>query len=88
MASLPVIPSCFLGQALSQNKSSPVILSAAKDLNLVDVITTHRLIILLLRLDSSLHYVSLRTTIWGISHSLILELFTAFKDRLREGMTI
>jgi hypothetical protein len=43
--------------------SPPVILSAAKDLNVIDVITTHRLIILLLRLDSSLHYVSLRMTI-------------------------
>jgi len=88
MASLPVIPSCYLGQALSQNKSSPVILSAAKDLNVVDVITTRRLIILLRRLDSSLHCVSLRMTIWGISFRLVIEPFIAFKDRLREGMTI
>ena len=65
----------------------PVILSAVKDLDLVDVITTHRLIILLRPLDSSLHYVSLRMTIWGISLKFVLEPFTAFKDRLCEGMT-
>ena len=40
-----------------------VILSAAKDLNVAVVIETHRSIIHLRRLDSSLHYASLRMTL-------------------------
>ena len=100
-AFLFVIPSCYSGQALSfpscvilsfpscviLSFSSCVILSEAKDLKAGDVIATHRLLIFLRRLDSSLHFVLLRMTNRGNVFRPVLESFTTFEDRLREGMT-